>query len=71
MIKRYNSIIRGFINYYSFADNRPRLCKIHLILKTSLRKTLSRKLKLNRRRFEESFGDKITISRREVAKGTN
>lgn len=29
IIKRYNSIVRGILNYYSFSDNRPRLMKIH------------------------------------------
>ena len=29
IILRYNSIIRGILNYYSFVDNRSRLSKIH------------------------------------------
>ena len=29
IILRYNLIIRGILNYYSFVDNRSRLSKIH------------------------------------------
>lgn len=29
IINRYNSIVRGYLNYYSFVDNRTRLSKIH------------------------------------------
>ena len=29
IILRYNLIIRGILNYYSFVDNRARLSKIH------------------------------------------
>lgn len=29
IINRYNSIVRGYLNYYSFVDNRTRLAKIH------------------------------------------
>ena len=28
IINRYNSIVRGYLNYYSFVDNRTRLSKI-------------------------------------------
>lgn len=29
IILRYNSIIRGILNYYSFVDNKSRLSKVH------------------------------------------
>lgn len=61
IIIRYNSILNGFVNYYSFADNKPYLDKIWWILKESLRKTLSRKLKLNKKEFLRKFGEKIQI----------
>ena len=62
IINRFNSIIRGYLNYYSFVDNRTRLSKICWLLKDSLRKTLSRKLELNRREFNKNFGKNITAT---------
>lgn len=68
IIIRYKSILMGLFNYYSFVDNRPRLVKLHWILKESLRKTLCRKLRLNKRRFEAKFGKNV-IHREQLAKG--
>lgn len=62
IIIRYLAIISGITNYYSFTDNKLRLNKIHWILKESLRKTISRKLKCNRRKFLHSFGRNITLT---------
>jgi len=61
IIMRFNLITRGISNYYSFADNRTKLSKIVWILKESLRKTLSRKLKLNKMQFTKKFGREINI----------
>lgn len=46
IILRYKMIWNGYINYYSFADNKPRLVLIYWILRKSLAKTLATKLKL-------------------------
>lgn len=64
IILRYNTIIRGILNYYSFADNIKRLSKISFIIKESLRKTLSRKHKLHKTQFYNMFGKKICAVRR-------
>lgn len=60
IILRFNSILQGVMNYYSFCDNRLKLNKIHWILKESLRKTISRKLKINKTEFLYKFGNNIT-----------
>lgn len=39
-------ILNGILNYYSFANNRPRLILIYWILRKSLAKTLAIKLKI-------------------------
>lgn len=62
IILRYNSIMNGIANYYSFADNRRYLRKISWILKESLRKTISRKFKINQKSFIFRFGKKISIN---------
>lgn len=61
IIRRYNSIMNGIANYYSFADNRRYLRKISWILKESLRKTLSRKLNINKKTFISRFGKDISV----------
>lgn len=62
IIVRYLAILNGITNYYSFADNKPRLNKIHWVLKESLRKTISRKLRYNQKKFLHSFGRNITLT---------
>lgn len=63
IILRYNSIVNGIANYYSFVDNRRRLNKIVWILKESLRKTISRKLKINKKIFIRKFSKHIVIKK--------
>lgn len=41
IIEQYSSVLRGILNYYSFADNFSRLGRIHFILKFSAAKTLA------------------------------
>lgn len=62
IIQRYNSIANGISNYYSFADNRRYLRKIIWILKESLRKTISRKLNVNKKTFTLRLGKKISTN---------
>lgn len=66
IILRYNSIINGFLNYYSFVDN---LSKFHQILSYILRhscaKTLARKYNLKSRagafkKFGRNLGTTVT-----------
>jgi hypothetical protein len=42
----YNSVLRGIINYYSFADNRSSLSSVVWIIKRSCALTLAKKYKL-------------------------
>jgi group II intron reverse transcriptase/maturase len=45
IVERYNAVLRGVLNYYSFAYNRSKLQRVHYTLKFSLAHTLA-----NRRR---------------------
>ena len=56
IVLRYKSILNGYNNYYSFVDNKVLMSKIYWILKVSLRKTLSRKFKLNKYALIQKFG---------------
>ncbi len=47
IITLYNSVYRGYINYYSFAENLNRVSSwLHFVLKTSCAKLLASKFKL-------------------------
>lgn len=70
IILRYRAILNGFLNYYSFADDRPRLHLIHWILKESLIKTLGRKLKLNRRAIFRKYTKDIKVKIANTKKAT-
>ncbi len=64
IILRYNAIINGFLNYYSFVDN---LAKFHqiigFILRHSCAKTLARKYNLNSRaEVFNKFGRNLEIT---------
>jgi hypothetical protein len=52
IIRLYNSILRGLLNYYRFVDNFASLCRIQYILRFSLAKTLAHKY---RRTMSEVF----------------
>ena len=59
---KYNSILQGIVNYYSFATNRSRLQFIQYILYHSCAKLFGRKLKLNSRKVVFSkFGTNLKI----------
>lgn len=62
IIMRYNSIMNGIANYYSFMDNRRYLRKISWILQESLRKTIGRKLKISKKAFLLRFGKAISMN---------
>jgi hypothetical protein len=62
IILRYNAIVNGYLNYYSFVEN---LSDFHTIINYALRhscaKTIARKLRLNGRKGTfEKFGPKLT-----------
>lgn len=61
LLERYQAILRGILNYYSFVDNYSNLHSVMYILKYSLICTLARKLRLNTAKVLKKFGKKITI----------
>lgn len=64
IILRFNTIIRGILNYYSFVDNRQRLSKLSYIVKESLKKTLSLKHRISKKVFMSKYGKSISVIRR-------
>jgi hypothetical protein len=51
IIALYNSVYRGYINYYSFAENLTRISSlIHFVLKASCARLLAAKFKLETQR---------------------
>ena len=61
LLERYEAVLRGFLNYYSFVDNYSNLHSIMYILKYSLICTIARKLRLNTSKVIKKFGKEITI----------
>ncbi|RPB17894.1 hypothetical protein L211DRAFT_844267 [Terfezia boudieri ATCC MYA-4762] len=62
LILRFRTILNGFLNFYSFVDNRGSLSFIYFLLHGTLRKTICRKLDIGGREFYSIFGREITIS---------
>jgi hypothetical protein len=61
LILRFNSILRGIFNYYTFVDNFATLGRIQFILQHSLAKTLCNKLKIrNRYQLFKKYGPNLT-----------
>jgi len=61
LIQRYNAVIRGLLNYYSFVDNFSNLHQVIHILRYSLICTLARKLRLNTAKVIKRFGKDIKV----------
>lgn len=62
IIKKYNDVWQGLLNYYSFAYNRCQLNYIQYLLLHSLACTLMNKLKLNsRRQVFKKYGKTIQV----------
>lgn len=62
LILRYRSIMKGYSNYYSFADNIGRLKYIYVLLRNSLERTICSKEKLNKHEFHLTYGKDICVS---------
>ena len=60
IIQRFNEILVGILNYYSFVDNRTMLYRIIFILKYSLVYTLCRKWRISPRKLFKKLGNSIT-----------
>lgn len=62
VIKKYNDVWQGLLNYYSFAYNRSQLNYIQYLLHHSLACTFMNKLKFNsRRQVFKKFGKTIQV----------
>jgi len=69
IVLRYNSILQGLINFYSFADNRPRLQLFQFIIQHSCAKLIARKLNLHSRaKVFKKYGNNILIKDQEGSK---
>lgn len=62
LIIRYRSILRGFLQYYSYADNIRELRTIYSFLKSSLEKTIRYKENLTREDFYRTYGKNVKIN---------
>ncbi len=61
LFQKYEIILRGFFDYYSFVDNYSKLHLILYILKYSLICTLGRKLRLNKAKVIKKFNKEIRV----------
>lgn len=70
IILRYNSVIRGYLNYYSFVNNRNMLREIVWILSFSTVFTFARKWNISPKRVFKKLGNPPTYkTERETRKG--
>jgi len=61
MIIWFRSILAGYLNYFTFADNKSGLALIYSILKNSLKRTIAAKKKINVRAVTERYGPNVTL----------
>jgi len=61
LILWYRVILNGFVNYYSFIDNKNDLKKIYWILKEGLRKSICQKCGIGPRTFLKRFGENTVL----------
>jgi group II intron reverse transcriptase/maturase len=61
IIRRYNWVIRGILEYYKSVENRNQLGRILWILKFSAVYTLSRKLNISPKKVWKKYGNPIKI----------
>lgn len=61
IIEQYNGVLRGLLNFYSFADNYSRLNRIQYILQFSAAKTLAAKHRSSVRKIFRKHGRRLTV----------
>jgi group II intron reverse transcriptase/maturase len=61
IIRRYNVVLRGILNYYSFVDNRNMFQRIVWILKFSACFTFSRKWNISSAKVFKKLGSQLTV----------
>ncbi len=69
IIEAYNSVLWGYLNFYSFAANIARLGRVQYIIQHSAAKTLAGKHKSSRPKMFRKHGRNLTI-RRELPDGS-
>ena len=62
LLIRYRSILSGYLNYYSFVTNRPRLRVVYTTLKRSLIGVLMQKFQVGIREVFERYGPNLTLN---------
>jgi len=62
LILRFRTIMLGFVNFYSFADNISSLGIIYYILRASLQRTICNKLGIGIKECLARYGPNVTIN---------
>lgn len=68
IVSRYNAIVRGIGNYYSFCNNTNDLAHIKYLMLISLAKTLGNKHKIRGRKIWKRYGRFLTATREDGKK---
>lgn len=62
IVRKYNAVLLGIRNFYSFADNRNRMQLIQFIIQHSCAKTIGRKMRLKTRsKVFKTYGSNLTV----------
>jgi group II intron reverse transcriptase/maturase len=61
IVRQYNAVLRGYLNYYSFANNYANLKHIQHILQQSAMHTFGRKLQVRKPQLYKRFGANLTV----------
>nr|YP_006073027.1 cytochrome c oxidase subunit 2 [Nitella hyalina]AEH42842.1 cytochrome c oxidase subunit 2 [Nitella hyalina] len=67
LIYRYNAVLTGILNYYSFVDNRNMLQRIVWVLRFSAAFTLARKWNLSPAMVFKKLGSKLKVGKHTIA----
>ena len=68
IVDKYNMVLLGYRNFYSFADNRNRMQLIQFIIQHSCAKTLGRKLSLKTRALVfKKYGTRLAVTKGDKA----
>lgn len=62
IVQRYNSVIRGYMNFYNMAENRSKLGDLIYILEYSLIHTLAAKHRTEVRKIFTKYGQPIRVT---------
>jgi hypothetical protein len=62
IVQRYNSVLRGYMNFYNMAENRSKLGELIYILEFSLIHTLAAKHRTEIRKIIQRYGKPIKVT---------